>query len=305
MTVVTDVFVMIRQRMPTLSKTERRVAEMVLAHPDSVLLSTVNELAELCDTSQASIARFCRAVGFEGYREFRLAIAAANSREETARNNFRVADSEISPTDSALEVVTKVAYQEARAIEETARALDLTALDAIVEAVRGAARIDIYGAGSSGLTAQDLQQKLHRVGLTSFCFGDMHIALTSFALSRPGCVAIAISHSGVTLEAIQTLEIARKAGATTVAITNFPKSPLALSADLVLTTSARETRYRSGAMVSRIAQMALVDFLVVRLLQGNYDAANEALRRTYDAVQSHRLPYTRAAAESPEGRQSR
>ena len=104
-------------------------------------------------------------------------------------------------------------------------------------------------------------------------------------------------------EAVQTLEIARQAGATTVDITNFPESSLAAMADLVLTTSAHETGYRSGAMVSPIAQMALADFLVVRLLHGNYDQANEALRRTYDAVQSHRLPCARGAArpnpESP------
>ncbi len=104
------------------------------------------------------------------------------------------------------------------------------------------------------------------------------------ALSRPGCVAIGISHSGLSVETNHSLQIAKKAGATTVAITNFPDSPLGTEADLVLATSARETRFRSGAMASRIAQMALVDFLVVRLLQGNYERVTESLRVTFDAV---------------------
>jgi len=175
-----------------------------------------------------------------------------------------VSDADIGPDDSAFDVVMKVAYQEARAVEETARALDLVALDAVVAAIRDAARIDIFGVGSSGLTAQDLQQKLHRIGLSSYSWGDPHLALTS---------------------------VARGAGATTVAITNFPESPLGRLADLVLTTSSRESRYRSGAMSSRIAQLALVDFLTVRLLQGGYEQANESLRLTYDAVQNHRLHY--------------
>lgn len=284
-----DVFVALRQRMPALSKSERHIAEMVLDEPSIVVESTITQLAELCGTSQASVARFCRATGFGGYKEFRMAIAAAQSREAAAQELFRVSDAEIDPDDCALELVTKVAYQEVRAIEETARSLDLVALDAVVAAIRAAPRIEIFGAGSSGLTGEDLHQKLHRVGFTSYCWADAHLALTSLALARPGWVAVGISHSGLTVETNQMLELARSSGATTVAITNFPESPLGANADLVLATSARESRYRTGAMSSRLAQMALVDFLVVRLLQGDFDRASESLRRTYDAVQAHRL----------------
>ncbi|MCR2825546.1 MurR/RpiR family transcriptional regulator [Microbacterium sp. zg.Y909] len=286
---MTDVFVSLRQHMPSLSKAERRIADVVLDQPSVVVESSITRLAELADTSPASVARFCRAVGFGGYKDFRIAIAAAHSREQAARELFRVDDADIDATDSALDVVTKVAYEEARAIEETARSLDLEALDAVVAAIRGAHRIDAFGAGSSGLTAQDLQLKLHRIGVPTFCWSDAHLALTSFALTGPGGVAVAISHSGQTLEANQVLALARERGATTVAITNYPDSPIADVADHLLVTSARESRYRTGAMSSRLAQMAIVDFVVVRLLQGEIDRAGELLRRTYDAVQGHRL----------------
>lgn len=286
---MTDVFVSLRQRMPSLSKAEFHIAELVLDRPAVVVESTITRLAELAETSPASVARFCRAVGYAGYKEFRIAIAAANSREQAARELFRVDDAEIDANDSALDVVTKVAYQEARAIEETARSIDLDALDAVVAAIRTAPRIDVFGAGSSGLTAQDLQLKLHRIGVPSFCWTDAHLALTSFALTGPGSIAIGVSHSGQTLETHQMLTLARGRGATTVAITNYPDSPLAAVADQLLVTSARESRYRTGAMSSRLAQMAIVDFLVVRLLQGEIDRAGELLRLTYDAVQAHRL----------------
>ncbi|KRC61226.1 RpiR family transcriptional regulator [Agromyces sp. Root81] len=286
---MTDVFVALRQRMPSLSKSEFHIAELVLDRPAVVVESTITRLAELAETSPASVARFCRAVGYAGYKEFRIAIAAANSREQAARELFRVDDAEIDADDSALDVVTKVAYQEARAIEETARSLDLDALDAVVAGIRTAPRIDVFGAGSSGLTAQDLQLKLHRIGVPSFCWTDAHLALTSFALTGPGSIAIGVSHSGQTLETYQMLTLARGRGATTVAITNYPDSPLAGVADQLLVTSARESRYRTGAMSSRLAQMAIVDFLVVRLLQGEIDRAGELLRLTYDAVQAHRL----------------
>jgi DNA-binding MurR/RpiR family transcriptional regulator len=286
---MTDVLVNLRQRIPGLRKAERRVAEAVLEHPALVVESTITQLAAACDTSPASVARMCRAAGFAGYKEFRIAIAAADSREQAARELFKVADAEISPDDSIADLVAKVAYQEARAIEDTARDIDVNALDAVVAAVRAAPRIDIFGAGSSGLTAQDLQLKLHRIGIPGFCWSDAHLALTSVAITTPGSVAIGISHTGATLETNQLISLARSRGAVTVAITNYPDSPLGASADHVLTTSAREAGFRTGAMSSRLAQMAIIDFLVVRLVQQDFGDASELLRSTYAAVQNHRI----------------
>lgn len=286
-----QLFSHLRQLIPQLSKTERRIAQIVLERPEAVVDLTINEFAELCNTSPASIARFCQHTGHSGYRSFLTALATATSREQTTQEIFKVSDADINPEDSARDVVTKVAYQESRAIEETARALDLDALDRAVAQIRSAPRIEIFGVGSSGLAAQDLNQKLHRIGYTSFCWTDVHMALPSAALSTPGALAVGISHTGATLETHQVLSTAKESGAFTVALTNYPDSPLGRVADIVLTTSVRETRYRSGAMSSRIAQMAVVDFLTVRLLQGGQDQTNENLRRTYRAVEARRMPY--------------
>jgi len=91
------------------------------------------------------------------------------------------------------------------------------------------------------------------------------------------------------METVQALTLAQEAGATTVAVTNFPASPLAELADVVLSTTARETQFRSGAMSSRIAQLAVVDFLFVRVAQRRYDQTTAALKATYEAVRPHRL----------------
>ncbi|MDF1478284.1 MurR/RpiR family transcriptional regulator [Leifsonia sp. H3M29-4] len=289
----TDVLVALRQALPTLRPAEQRIANVVLENPSIVRDSTITELARACATSLATVTRFCSALGFSGYPEFRMAISSATGREEAERERFSIADSDIDPRDAAEDVVSKIAFQEAQAIEQTAKALDLVTLDAVVAAVVGSSRVDIYGVASSGLTGQDLQQKLHRIGLVSYCWVDPHLALTSAALLNSDSVAISISHSGLTMETVHALEVAAKAGARTVAITNYPDSPLAERADLVLTTAARETRYRSGAMSSRIAQLAVVDFLFVRIAQQLYDRMSESLKLTYDAVQSHRLSYDR------------
>ncbi|AAT88304.1 RpiR family transcriptional regulator [Leifsonia xyli subsp. xyli] len=285
---MSDVLSAVRQAVPRLSATEARIAQTVIEHPQRVVDLTIAELAAVCDASQASIARFCQALRYSGYREFRLAVAAATSREQATRERFELTESEIDPSDSLQEVVAKIAYQETLAIERTARELDAEALDAVVAAIIAASRVDLYGIGSSILTAQDLQQKLSRIGLTAFCSVDSHLALSSAALQKPGNVAIAFSHSGETRETNHALAVARAAGATTVAITNVPESSIAAVSDLLLMTQARENFYRSGAMASRTAQLALVDFLFVRVAQRLYDQMTDSLRLTYEAVRSQR-----------------
>ncbi|MFF2371751.1 MurR/RpiR family transcriptional regulator [Agromyces sp. NPDC058110] len=285
----------VRQALPRLSSAEARVAGAIIADPAIVVDLTITELAARCGTSLSTVARFCQTLGYSGYREFRMEVAGALSREEAERDRFGLADSDIGADDSVSDVVAKIAFHEVLAIEQTVKGLDTEVLDQVVDAIIGAPHVDLYGFGASGLTAQDLQQKLSRIAISASCSVDVHLALVGAALRRTADVAIAISHSGLTAETNHTLEVAREAGATTVAITNSPDSPLAEIADFVLTTRARESPYRMGAMSSRIAQLALVDFLFVRVAQRRGDLA-DPLRRTREVTASHRIPSRRRTA---------
>jgi DNA-binding MurR/RpiR family transcriptional regulator len=284
-----DVLSNVRQALPRLSSSEARVAEAIIADPTVVVDLTITDLAHLCGTSLSTVARFCQTLGYTGYREFRMEVATSISREAAERDRFGLADSDINPDDSASEVVAKIAFHEVLAIEQTAQGLDVAVLDRVVGAIAGAGHVDLYGFGASGLTAQDLQQKLARIGISAFCSVDVHLALVSAALRKPGDVAIGISHSGLTTETIHALTVAGEAGAMTVAITNSPESPIADAADSVLTTQARESTYRIGAMSSRIAQLALVDFLFVRVAQRRHQEVAEPLRRTFEVTASHKV----------------
>lgn len=279
----------LRAALPALRPSERRVADFVQADPTLAVSLTITDLATRCDTSVATVVRFCRSLGFSGYAEFRRELASSVGREQVSLGRFGVSDSDISSDDDAQSVVAKIAFHEARAIEATASAVDLEALDAVAAAIVAAPRIDVYGVASSGIAASDLQQKLHRIGMVSFAWSDVHLALTSAAVLTPGCVAIGFSHSGLTLEIADSLAAARTRGATTVLVTNFPGSPIARDVDHLLTTSASETRYRPGAMSGRITQLAVIDFLFVRVAQRVSDRAAGPLQLTYDAVQAHRL----------------
>jgi DNA-binding MurR/RpiR family transcriptional regulator len=284
-----DVLSNVRQALPRLSSSEARVAEAIIADPGIVVDLTITDLAQLCGTSLSTVARFCQTLGYSGYREFRMEVASAISREAAERDRFGLADSDISPDDAAADVVAKIAFHEVLAIEQTVQGLDVEVLDRVVDAIAGARHVDLYGFGASGLTAQDLQQKLARIGISASCSVDVHLALVTAALRKPGDVAIGISHSGLTSETIHALTVAREAGAMTVALTNSPDSPLTEVADAVLTTQARESPYRMGAMSSRIAQLAVVDFVFVRVAQRRHEEVADPLRRTFEVTASHKV----------------
>ncbi|WP_219413479.1 MurR/RpiR family transcriptional regulator [Pseudonocardia nigra] len=288
--VARGVLVRIRAVLPSLRPAQRRVAEAVLRDPDGTAELSIGRLAQECSTSVATVMRFCRSAGFHGYPELRLALARETGREAAGSPDGAVLSSDIDRSDTLADVVAKIAFSDAKAVEDTAATLDLAALGRAVEAVASARRIDIYGLGASGFVGQDLHQKLHRIGLLAFAWPDPHAALTSAALLDGSCVAIAISHTGTTTDTVDALRVARESGARTIAITNFAPSPLTECADLVLTTAARETTFRSGAMASRIAQLAVIDCLFVGVAQQSYDRTMTALDRTYRAVRSRRSP---------------
>ncbi|SEQ31951.1 transcriptional regulator, RpiR family [Lentzea xinjiangensis] len=279
--------VKIRSLLPGLARAEQRVAKVVLENPGTVAHRSITEVAEQAGTSETTVTRFCKAIGVGGYPELRIALAADTARSAARANHDMGGD--IGPGDDLGQVVGKVAFADARAVEETAEQLDVEALGKVVEAVAGARRVDVYGFGASAFVAFDLQQKLHRIGLTCFAWNDTHIALTSAAVLTGEDVAVGISHTGSTSETVESLRVARETGATTVALTNFPRSPITEVADHVLTTAARETTFRSGAMASRIAQLTVIDCLFIGVAQHHVETAKTALEATYEAVSGHRL----------------
>ena len=277
--------VRVRAVMPALAPAEQRVANAVLADPGGVAAMTISELAEVASTSETTVIRFCKQIGVPGYPQLRLQLAAQSAQEQVRPE----VGGDIEPGDSLADVVGKVAFADERAVRETAQQLDVEALSKVVAAVAKAPRVDLYGTAASSFVALDLQQKLHRIRRVAFAWSDVHVALTSAALLGEGDVAIGISHTGTTVEVVEALEEAAKHGATTVAITNFPRSPLARTADFVLTTAARETTYRSGAMSSRIAQLTVIDCLFIGVAQSVMPDARKALEETAIAVRGHRL----------------
>ena len=267
------------------------LADYLISNLEAMSQLTIAEIADAAGVSSATITRFCETLGYAGFSQLKSAMVIALEQKRKDREQFAIADGDITEEDNADETLVKISFQEAEAISATARNIDRKQLDAAVQAILGCRRLDIYGLGSSYLAALDLQQKLHRIGLTAYCWNDNHLALTSAAVLNKDDVAIAFSHSGVTTEVFQMVETAKRSGAKVIGVTNHPASPIGRASDILLTTSAKESRFRSGAMSSRIVQLAVVDFMFVRIMQRLYKSASASLERTYDAVKDNRLSY--------------
>jgi len=273
--------------LPGLARAEQRVAQVVLDQPAAVAHRSITEVADSAGTSETTVTRFCKAIGVGGYPELRLALAAATAGPGAVRE--RELGGDIGPGDDLTSVVRKVAFADARAIEETADQLDIEALAAVADAVSGARRVDLYGVGASGLVATDFQHKLSRIGRIALVWSDPHAALTAAAVLGPGDVAIGVSHTGSTTDTVDFLAEAGRRGAVTVAVTNYPRSAITEVAEHVITTAARETTFRTGAMASRIAALTVLDIVYVAVARRLSEESRAALSAGEEAVRTRRL----------------
>lgn len=270
----------------TLPPSLARIAAVVRENPSTVIDMTINQLAQECSISVASVVRFCRAIGFSGYAPLRMALATELGKEAAQFSAKGAFGSEISDEDSLHEAVSKLAALELLAIEETMRKLDFDVLDAAITDIDGAERILLYGIGASQFVAEDLAHKLLRVGRNAHVLTDPHEAVAATVLNAAPTVAIGFSHSGTTGETVRFLRTAGDNGASTIAVTSAKGSPLARAADHALFTEVRESSFRAGAMVSRIAQLALVDCLFIGVAKRRFAETVDALTRTRDATRA-------------------
>lgn len=280
------VSVRIRAAMPNLRPTEQRIARLFLDEPERAASASIADIAAMCDTSTTSVVRFYKRLGYERLTELRLDLAEQTAHERAAVAGFGHVSGDIDQSDQLDDIITKVARNETLSISDTAANLDVEALRRAVAAIVGSRRVDAFGVGASSFVALDLQQKLSRIGRVALAWTDAHSAWTSAATLDDDCVAVAITHSGATTDTVEYLEVAKARGARTLAITNFRESRVTRHADIVLTTAARETRFRSAALGSRIAQLMVIDCVFTGVAQASYEQSMIALGDTYDVVQS-------------------
>jgi DNA-binding MurR/RpiR family transcriptional regulator len=273
----------IRIAQPTMAKGARRIADFILGNPEDVVGMSVTELSEATEVSEGSIINFCRGIGLSGFQQLKLSLA------QEIVQPVQFIHEDLLREDDLETVSRKVFHSGMQALRDTLSVLDTSALAAAVDAVRKAKRVEVYGIGSSAPIAEDAQYRMLRIGLDVRAVTDSHIQAISASRCAPDVATLTISHSGATHETVTATRLAQEAGATTIVITNFARSPIRAHADIVLTTMARETRFRTEAITSRIAQLCVVDALIAGLALADYDRATDVLKKTFDVLSIKRF----------------
>lgn len=272
----------IKSAMESFRPAEREVAEFVLENPEQVMQMSISEVSRNTGVGESTVIRFCRALGYKGYQDFKLRLA------QDLVEPVRYIHENVNFDDSAKDLAKKVFQTNLKAVEDTMKVLDAEVVEAAAKILIESRRVDIYGIGYSSLTAQDAKLKLARLGLTVDAFGDAHLQAMAAVLLRKGDVAIGISHSGSTKDVVDALIAAHKAGATTMAITNFCPSPITKVADIVLLTAAPESAFGGEVLTSRIAQLCVVDVLSVAVAITLGEKCLTLIEKTSEAVKKKR-----------------
>lgn len=261
----------------------RRIADFILENAADVIHMSVTELADRTQASEGSVVALCQKIGATGFQQVKIALA------QELVQPVQFIHEDLARDDDARAVVAKVFEANIRALQDTLTVLDPEALARAVDILLAAERIELYGIGSAAPIAEDAHYRMLRIGLNCKVLVDSHIQAISASLTGPRVAVLTVSHSGSTHETVTATRLARDAGARTICITNYGRSPIQAHADVVLYTLARETQFRTEAMTSRIAQLAIIDALIASLALATYDRSVDTIRQTFDVLSIKRF----------------
>jgi RpiR family carbohydrate utilization transcriptional regulator len=289
-----DVIERIYRKAPYLTRALRRIAEVILEHPDQCKTMSIKDLATASHVAESTVTRFVREIGLKSYQELKMAIVEVLTLNEAsslpAQETYVYED--ISRTDSVETIVDKVVYRHTQTLTETKRRLNLLELHKAVDAIEKAQTIIFCCMGSSGIAAEEGVMRFTRAGKKCLLFKDQSIQLMTSAIVSPHDVVIGISNSGYSIAVIESLKLAQSKGAQTMVITSFEDSPLVKYADIALFTPTKSPPHGPGlyweATTSKSAQTLVIDLLCACYAVRNFDETLRFLEETFLAVRSTR-----------------
>lgn len=274
-----DVIALLKENRDSATVTERNAIDYVLSHPEEVMGMSIHELADASFVSSSTISRMCRHLGLSGYRQFQRSLVFELARR---RDSERTSIGDISPKDSVRQTILKVTRKNMESLAITEKLNDVEAIETCVAMMSDSETINLFGMGSSLLSARDLYYKLIRANVRCNINDDWHAQLVNATNMGEGDLAIAFSYSGLTHEVISCSRRAKKRGARLIAITRAGHdSELVRLADQTLYVASTESIFRSSASASRISQLDIVDILFTAYVNRNYERCSEWFERNY------------------------
>ena len=255
-----EIMVRIRVQLPSLPRAEKVVAEALMETPDAIANFTLAGLAKETGSSDASIIRFCKRLGYHGYTDFRTAFLATMSEDSNQVDEIE----DLSSQDSMSDILKKLFQSNIQTLTDKMSLVDSNYEDAL-NAMEHAESIHFFGVGDAYVVCLLAHMKLSRMGVRGSAYSDVVLQLNAAANLKPGDVAFAISYEGRSRNVVEAMKIAREKGAKTICITKMNKSPLIKVSDIILYISTNDLTVGREKVARRVADQAIVDALIVGL----------------------------------------
>ncbi len=274
----TNFWELLQQHQGDLTRSGRTVAEYLVQHAAEAQYLSISSLARECNVAEATVFRFCRSLGFEGYHEMRIALAQANA------TGAMVNQRELDPEASTATLCEHASGLFMTAINGTQNALSPEAVDRAAKILHEAHQVFCLGQGGSMLLANDLCARFAGISNKFRTAGDSHLQIMAAGLMTEADVVLFISYSGATRDMLETLRAAKTSGAKIILITHYEDSPGAKLADVVLLCGAQESPLDSGSIPIKVAVLYVGEVLLLRYILSDSEAAGEAQERTTEAL---------------------
>lgn len=261
-----DVLTKINGSFPSLTKSEKKIAQYVLVNSADIEFLSIGELAQKAEVAETTVIRFCRKLDFKGYQDFKLSLArylAATKAQQRGKEH----DADYQMISGYLDYLKRLS-----------KAVDIKNINQIANVIDQAHSVCIFGAGISGIVGSYLKSRLVRMGINVIFDPDIHLQAIDLAVLRADDLVMAISSSGNTVDLLRNVQIAQKFGVKTIAISNYLNSKLAKMSDFILTPPAGSGRDNSE-FLPVMGQLVVIDLICERLQQINPERAHTLKER--------------------------
>lgn len=264
------------------SKSERKVAEVIIDFPQIAIHSSIATLAKMADVSEPTVNRFCRRLDTKGFPDFKLHLA------QSLANGTPYVNRNVEENDNADAYTTKIFESTMACLDIAKNSIDTQQINRAVDLLTQAKQISFFGLGASASVAHDAQNKFFRFNIPIICFNDIVMQQMSCINCSHGDVVVVISHTGRTKSLIEIATLAKENGATVIAITE-KGSPLDKVCSLSITLDVPEDTDIYMPMASRIVQMTVIDVLATGFTLRRGPGFRENLRKVKEAIKESRF----------------
>ncbi len=273
----------LKRELDNLSKSERRIAEVILADPETAVHATTAEIARQAEVSDPMVSRLCRSLGCKGFPEFKVQLA-----QSLASDTSFVTQS-VSASDNADTYINKLIGANQSALDYLRHELSAETIERAVDLLDAAKRIEIFGMGGCSSIAHDAQHKLFRLGTPTIAYEDNLKQRMAAASADENTLILFISFTGRTRAMVETAHTAQASGAKSIAICD-PTSPLAKACDLVITSGSElEDTTIYVPMQTRIMILTIIDILATGMALKRSPAIDKSLRKMKETLESTKV----------------